>query len=249
MASKANTLERQTAPIDFDGTPIYLIGPMVAMQKVLTAASKLTARPERMCLLIGPPGLGKTLGARWFAAQHEDAVHVQLPPAPILRPGRLLRIVEAALDMAVGGQATLYDATLAIIEELSRRPRLLLFDDAHRLRRYDYVDMLRFIHDEAGARMAFISIPALEHVFRKYREFDTRVQIYHRLKPPTKPEIAGILEDFSEEAVDAIYELTGGRMREVMVLAEHFRMNDVPARQRSAANITKVARTFMLRAS
>lgn len=242
MATKANT-------VDFDGTPIHMIGPMVALQKVLTAATKLTARPQRMCLIIGDPGMGKTLGARYFAAQHEDAVCLQIPPASILRPGRLLRLLEEALGMPVGGQATLYDATLAIIDELQRRPRLLILDDANRIRSYDYVDMLRFIHDEAGARMAFISMTALEHLFRKYPEFSGRVQLFHRLKPPTKAEIAGILDDFSPEAVDAIYDLTAGRMREVMVLAEHFRMARVPGSQRTPGNIRRVARAFTLRAS
>lgn len=239
----------KTDTIDFGDEQIHLIGPMVALQRVLAAARRLTRRPERMALIIGDQGMGKTLGARWFASQHDDAVYIQIPPASVLRPGRLLHLVERALDMPVGGRTTLYDAMLGIIDELRRDPRLLIFDNANRLRRYDYIDMLRYIHDEAAARMAFISIPALEHVFRQHAEFAGRLQIYHQLKPPTKDEVRAILPDFSTEAVDAIYEFSGGRMREVMVLAEHFRMDEVPVKERTPDRVRRVARAFTLRAA
>jgi len=236
-----------TKTITFEGTEIYLIGPMAASLKVLEAARRLTRRPERMSLLIGDQGMGKTLASRYFASQAEDVVYIQIPPAPILRPGRLLQLLEEALEIPVGGAPTLYDRALAIIHELARQPRMLVLDNANRIRRYDYIDMLRYIHDEAGARIAFVSIPALEHVFRQYREFAGRLQIYHQLKPPTREEVASILADFSQEAINAIYEISGGRMREVMVLAEHFRMDQIPTRERTPDRIRRAARVFTLR--
>jgi len=157
--------------IEFEGQPIHLIGPMDGLQKALTAGLHLTRRPERMCLIIGEQGMGKTVGSRLFCAQHPDAVYIQIPPASVMRPGRLLQLLETALDLPIAGAPTLFDRLHGIIAELRQRPRMMVFDNANRIRKYDYIDMLRYVHDEAGARMAFVSIPSLEYVFTSYAEF------------------------------------------------------------------------------
>ena len=235
-------------PIHFDGQDVYLVGPMDALLKTLAAAHQLSPRPERMALIIGEQGMGKTLGSRLFAGQHDDVIYIQIPPASILRPGRLLQLMEHTLDMPAGSGAapTLFDRTLSIISELQRRPRMLIFDNANRIRRYEYIDLLRYIHDESGTRMAFVSIPALEHVFSQYPEFAGRCQFKFRLRPASVDDLVAILTDFEPAAAAKIHEITGGRMREVMVLAEHFRRNRKA--DPTPANIERVARAFTMRA-
>ena len=235
--------------IHFDGIDIHLVGPMDALLKALAAAHQITSRPERMALIVGDQGMGKTLGSRLFASQHDDVVYLQIPPASILRPGRLLQMLEHALDMLAGPGAapTLFDRTHAIIADLQRRSRMILFDNANRIGRYGYVDLLRYIHDEAGTRMAFISIPSLEHFFGQHLEFAGRCGLRYRLQPATRDDIAAILTDFPAEAVAKIHEMSGGRMRQVMVLAEHFRRN--PKAERSPSNVEKIARVFTPRAA
>jgi len=236
--------------IEFDGQTIHLIGPMDALLKTLTAALGMTRRPERMALIIGDQGMGKTVGSRIFCEQHPDeALYIQIPPASVMRPGRLLQLLEQVLDLPVAGAPTLFDRLHGIIAELRRKPRMLVFDNANRIRKYDYIDMLRYIHDEAGARMAFISVPTLEYVFRQHREFAGRLQLYHHLKPATRAEIAAVLPEFPDDMVAAIHDQSGGRMREVMVLAEIFRAGRIPKKDWTPQVVQRVARTFTLRAA
>ena len=234
--------------VEFEGQDIHLIGPMDGIQKALTAALHLTRRPERMCLIVGEQGMGKTVGSRLFCSQHPDAVYIQIPPASVMRPGRLLQLLESALEMPVAGAPTLFDRLHGIIAELRQRPRMVVFDNANRIRKYDYIDMLRYVHDEAGARMAFVSIPSLEYVFTSYAEFASRVQIRHHLRPLTASEVAAILTDFPAEVAQTIYEATGGRTRSVMVLAELMR-SGVDRKQWSPDAVKTVARSFTLRAA
>ena len=236
-----------TKTITFHGEEVHIIGPMDGMLKVLEAALRMTRRPERMCLIVGEQGMGKTLGARLFCEQMhpDDAIYVQIPPASVMRPGRLLQLLEAALDLPIAGPPTLFDRLQAIIASLRSRPRALVFDNANRIRKYDYIDMLRYVHDEAGARMVFVSIPSLEHVFRQHREFAGRLQIYHQVRPATRQDIAAVLSDFPEDMIGAIYDRTGGRMRETMVLAEIFRTG-IERTKWSAAAVNRVAQRFTL---
>ena len=233
--------------IEFEGQDVYIVGPMDGLLKTLSAASRMTRRPERMCLIIGEQGMGKTLGSRLFCSQHPEAVYIQIPPAAVMRPGRLLQLLESALDLPIAGAPTLFDRLHGIIAELRKNARMMVFDNANRIRGYDYIDMLRYIHDEAGARMAFVSIPSLEYVFTSYAEFASRVQIRHRLLPLTAPEVAAILPEFPADISQAIYEATGGRTRSVMVLAEL--MRGVERRQWSSDAVKQVARSFTLRAA
>jgi len=233
--------------VQFEGDDLYLTSPFVAFQEALEACRRLTVRPERMALILGEQGMGKTVGSRWFCSQHADACYIEVPPAPILRTGRLLKLIEAELGMA--GGSTLFDRTLAIADELSRQPRMLVFDIGNRLRRYDYIDVLRYIHDRARARMAFVGTPALERVFREHAEFAGRVQIRHALRPTPLAEAMAIFRDFSDQAAAAIHEITGGRMRQMLVLAHAFRSNKIPLERRTPDAVRRVAQSLTVRAA
>jgi len=236
--------------IEFEGETIHIVGPMDGLLKALAAASRMTRRPERLTLIIGEPGCGKTIGARIYAAAHpDDTVLIEIPPASVMRPGRLLQLMERPLDLPIGGAPTLYDRLLTIIEELRQHPKLLIFDEANRIRQSKYLDMLRFIHDVAGTRMAFISIPSLQYVFELHPEFGTRLQLRYGMKPLTVSEVSAILPDFPAEAAEAIHHHSGGRPRTVMVLAELLRSGEIERRNWTAEVIGRTARRFTVRAA
>ena len=231
--------------IEFGGERIHIIGPMDGLLKALAAASRMTRRPERMTLIVGEPGCGKTVGARIYAAAHpDDTVLIEIPPASVMRPGRLLQLMETALDLPVCGGRTLYDRLLAICEEMRQHSRLLIFDEANRIRQSNYLDLLRFVHDVAGARMAFISLPSLQYVFELHPEFGTRLQLRYQMKALSAPEVAAMLPGFPAETVEAIHAQSGGRPRSVMVLAELLR--EVERKEQTADTVRRIARRFTL---
>lgn len=233
--------------VDFDGTPIHLIGPSAVMMKVLEVARRLTRRPERMALLIGDQGIGKTLLSRYFATQHRDVIYLQIPPAEVLSTSMLLRMIENKLGMAHGDHARKFDRVMALIEELRRQPRMLIFDNANRMAPYKFLDVFRYIHDEAGVRICFISVPALRAAFTRHPEFAGRIGLFHHLKPLNRDEVALLFPRASEEAISAIHQITGGRMREVLGLVNHFQENDVGEAAWTAPQIEKIARAFTIR--
>jgi len=235
--------------IEFEGTRVFVVRPMRQLLGALEAARRLKGTSERMSLIIGQQGLGKTLGARYFATQHDDTAYLQVPPAPMLTPRRLLGLIEGALGMSVGARRTLHDTGLGVIDRLRRYPRLLLFDNANRIRRYDYIDVLRYIHDEAGARMAFISVPQLEHIFRQYPEFSGRCQIIRRMDPPEPAELAQMFPGISPAALDAMYKVTAGGIRELMVLRYYFAEQGIAPRDWTVEDVNDIASRFTLRAA
>jgi DNA transposition AAA+ family ATPase len=133
---------------------------------------------------------------------------------------------------------------LAICEELRQNPRLLIFDEANRIRQSHYLDMLRYVHDVAGARIAFISFPSLQYVFGLHPEFGSRLQLRYQMKPLTATEVAAVLPGFPPEAVEAIHTASGGRPRSVMVISEL--LKNVDRKEWTADTVRRIARRFTM---
>ncbi|MBE9565837.1 MAG: hypothetical protein IMF16_03695, partial [Proteobacteria bacterium] len=144
-----------------------------------------------------------------------------------------------------------YDIAAQIAEESLRRPRILVFDEAQGLAKYDMVDMIRWLHDEGGHTFVMIGTPALEQVFLDHRSFAGRVALRHQLRLPSVTEIAPLFDGFPPEAIEAIHEQARGRMREIIALRE--RLTDLmEQRKLEAAELTPrqvklVGRHFLLR--
>lgn len=231
--------------IEFGGETVHIVGPMDGLLKALGAAARMTHRPERLTLIVGEPGCGKTIGARIYAAAHpEETVLIEIPPASVMRPGRLLQLMETALELPVAGGHSLYDRLLAVCEELRHHPKLMIFDEANRIRQSNYLDMLRYVHDVAGCRMAFISIPSLQYVFELHPEFGSRLQLRYSMKPLTAVEVAAVLPGLPAEVVEQIWQSSGGRPRSVMVIAEL--LKGVERKDQTADTVRRIARRFTM---
>ncbi len=123
---------------------------------------------------------------------------------------------------------------------------LLVFDEADRMRGKDPLDVLRYIHDQASAKIAFISVPALRESFLSRPELKGRVVLSPQLKPLTRGEVRKILPDLADAVADAIYDASGGRIREVLVLSGHTRR--LKDENRTPENVGKISRQYTLSA-
>lgn len=247
MPRKARTTET-IETIRYDGRDVYLVAPMDELLKALGTALSMRRQEQRLYLMVGEQGTGKTLGSKLFCSQHpRETVYLSVPPASVMRAGRLLQVLEQALDLPIRGAPNLFDRLQAIVAHLRVRPRMLVIDEANRIRREEYLDMLRFVHDEAGAQIAFVSLPPLEHTFRRYPELAGRVQLCHRLGLVTAEEARSLLSDLPPETVTEIHEISGGRMREIVVLAGIFREGDLEREHWTAEMVQKLATKFTLR--
>lgn len=233
--------------IALDGQQIYLTKPLDSLLKALEVGRSLTTHSERLCLISGLPGTGKSTGAKIFCAQHEDAIYLNPPPASVLRPGRLLSLLIEVLDVRIGPQSSLHHRLQSIIQSLRQRPRMLVFDEGDRLRSQDNLDLLRYVHDEAGARIAFVSIPRLEGALLRSAAVGTRLGIIYRVEFPSLEEVLEILPDLPGETAKEIFRLADGHMREVMVIARLLRAG-VKKEQWTPNTVRRVARSFTLRA-
>jgi len=233
--------------LEYHGSTVYRIGPMDRLLRTLDLAHKARSG-RRLCLITGEPGSGKSLGVHMWCDSHpNDTVYVDTPTSSLLRTGRLLELLEQALLLPVHGQPTLYARTRTIIDRLVQDPRMIVFDEADRLRRGDHLDLLRYIHDEADARFAFVTIPALRGVFMRRPELARRVSNAMQLDPLTAEQtgmiVAQVLPQQPLAIVEAIHALSRGLMGDLLVLLDHI--------QEYQGNLTadvvrRIARRFTL---
>ncbi len=228
----------------FDGQTIHLIRPTRNILDSLEALHKPSAERERMGLLIGDPGIGKTTAAQIFAAEHRDVCYIDLPPRAAMQAAAApLRLLERALGTTSSSRDTI-GRLEDITEALRQRPRMILLDTAHRLR-YDHIDVFRYCHDRARVPVVFLSVPALVPMFDQHREFGSRLALRLRLKAATREEIIEILSDYPEEVAAEIHQRTGGRIREVLQLDRLVRASNKSADKMTVQRIQEVSRLFM----
>lgn len=203
--------------ISWDGIEIYPIKPWQEYQRLLAALASLRNVRERLALFIGEQGVGKSLGATYFAEQNRPAVYIEALPAAVNTESRLLRQIAGGCGMNDAAPSR-YDLLVRIEEHLRTSGQALIIDNAERLRAYRYLDLVRHIHDHAGAPIAFCGTPSIEAAFSEHRELAGRVVLHRQLRLATAAEIRPALEEFSDELAQRVWEITRGRMREVMGL-------------------------------
>jgi len=200
-----------------DGKTIWMIRPTRNVLQALERMHKPTADAERMCLLIGDPGMGKTCAGTFFAAQHKDVCYIDLPPRAVMQAATSpIGLLEDALGISASTRIV-RERLDRVVDELIARPRMILLDTAHRLK-YDHIDVFRFVHDKAGIPVCILSVPALSPMFDQHREFGSRLALRIKLQPATRDEIVALLDGYPEEVAAEIHRRTGGRIREVLQL-------------------------------
>lgn len=237
--------------ISIDGTEIHAIKPWMEYQRLLAAVADLRNLKEKLALFVGEQGVGKTLGARYFCENNRHAVYVEALPRAVNSESRLLRQIAQGCGINDAAPSR-YDLLLRLEEHLRGSGQVLIIDNADRLGTYRFLDMLRYLHDHAGAPICFVATPALERPFAENRELAGRVVLHRQLRLATAAEIRPVLEGFSDEVAQRVWEITHGRMREVMALRYNLislaKQNEIKPAAITPENAEQIAQSFMLRA-
>lgn len=237
--------------ISFDGIEIYPVKPWQEYQRLLAAVADLRNLRERLAVFVGEQGVGKTLGARYFAERERDAVYIEALPQAVNTEYRLLRLICRACGVNDAAPSR-YDLLLRLEEHLRTSGQVLIIDNADRLRQYRYLDLLRHVHDHSGAPIAFVGTPAMEQPFSEHRELAGRVVLHRQIRLATAAEMKPALDGYSDDLAQRLWEITRGRMREVMTLRFNLEAlaaeNNLKPAQLTPDLADQIAQSFMLRA-
>lgn len=236
-----------------DSQTIFETGPLQEYLAALRFAGRCEGAEQRILLAVGDPGVGKTIGARVFCQESRgDPIYINLPSPQLLRPRDLLSILADRLGCGSDFRSR-YDFARHLCDDSLRSPRLLLLDNAQSLRKYDWLEMLSWIHDEGGHIFILIGTHSLEQVFVEHREFAGRVALRHQVRIPTAEEIAPLFPEFPSEAIEQIREETGGRMRQVISLRrrllELIEDRKLDVSDLAPKQVRMVARHFLVKAA
>jgi DNA transposition AAA+ family ATPase len=114
-------------------------------RRVLEACEYAVAR-RRMVLVVGPPGMGKTVALKEFhrqriAAQDEIIYHYT---SPVIRHHSLAKMIARRLQLGESGSA--FDIVERIVNRLRRHPIPMVFDEANHLN-VACLEILRYVWD------------------------------------------------------------------------------------------------------
>jgi DNA transposition AAA+ family ATPase len=236
-----------------DNQPVYGIGPLEEYLAALHFGATCEGHQQRLVVAVGDAGTGKTIGARIFCMEHKShPVYVRIPPKGFITARALLHLIGEPIGLTTDLR-TRYDVARRLADESLRRPRVFVLDEAQGMCGGDALEIIRWLHDEGGHTFILVGAPALDQPFRDHRQFASRVALRHQLRLPTVEEIAPIFDDFPPEAIQQVYEETGGRMREIMTLRR--RLDDLIEQGKldpadlAAKKVRMVARHFLVRAA
>lgn len=164
-----------------------------AWQEVESALAYAQASGD-LALVVGPPGRGKTWGARRYCRDRAGASYVRMTPAVRSQAGLLGRI--AASVGAAGGGSALATET-AIVAALEGRGALLVVDEAHHLS-IPLLDELRCLRDLSGAGLGLVADEPLLSDLPRCPQVAGRIVMavdLRRWNPADAVEIAGTVLD------------------------------------------------------
>jgi DNA transposition AAA+ family ATPase len=176
-------------------------------------------RERYIGLCYGPPGIGKTLSARYYAqwdllapvlpsqrttvaALCEPAVAecrcLFYTPAVTVTPKQLadeLQGLSWDLKLAVEGALNLAEGAPYgfNVAKAPSRTELLLVDEADRLK-FPTLEQLRDLYDRSTLGLVLIGMPGLEKRLARYAQLYSRVGFVHQFRPLSPEELRFILE-------------------------------------------------------
>ncbi|ACL06458.1 prophage MuSo1, DNA transposition protein, putative [Desulfatibacillum aliphaticivorans] len=156
---------------------------------------------DRMALVYGDPGLGKTETCAWWVNHHgQNAAYV---PTKKLMSGRWL-LEEIVMEL---GEAPAYrtcDLFRQAVEILAGTDRLLILDEADYLTRDKAVlETIRDIHDATRSPILLVGMEKADTKLRRHRHLWRRFSEVERFKPLTMEDIAAVFEQICEYPVDS----------------------------------------------
>jgi DNA transposition AAA+ family ATPase len=178
---------------------------------------------ERMLLVIGEPGLGKTETAIKYLVNNPGSVFIrtcQLMTGPWLCQTILYELGQEPFHRSKKNLELIYEILMA-------KPRVIIFDEIDRfVRKPDILETIRDIHDIAHTPIVFIgeeiADKALAHNRRLYRRFVETIH-FQKLDPDGVRDFISEMSDirYQEDAVQKIASSTGGKISDIMTAIVH----------------------------
>lgn len=209
------------------------------VEKFQGLTKRLEGRNENvpgMGLIFGPPGLGKTKTAMWYAAK-SGAVYIRAKAAMTVR-WLLQEIVEGLDEAPYYRTSNLYAQAR---DRLSEHPRLVIIDEVDHLasdRRV--IETVRDLHDESKSGFLLIGMHESERKLKRFRHLYDRVRAHvMEFRPVAAEDLADVARqlcevELSECAVNHIAAASGGKFREIII---HFYNAEYAARMNGISRI------------
>jgi len=181
---------------------------------------------ERMALVFGDPGLGKTESALQYAATN-GSLYIRMKKLMTAR-WFLGELVEDLGGGTYWRTRDLFDATVKILS--AQKKRTLILDEVDYFTADSKItETLRDIHDITGTPMVFIGMQQADKRLKRYPHLYDRFVEVVKFEPLDREDVekmTGELSDvpFSEDAVDKVTADSGGKIRKIIALihrAEH----------------------------
>ncbi|MBI4895120.1 MAG: AAA family ATPase [Candidatus Aenigmarchaeota archaeon] len=214
-------------PFTFEIIPSMLVGYKKELEKVRTAIQS----KQKIVLLLGPTGSGKTTFLKWLSANmpEYDFLFLGKPPE---RPEELVYLLNNKYKPYFWSKLTSLYQIPSFLEK--RRPLIIICDEAHESS-IKTLEWLRVLSDQTpNLYIIFSALPIFEnHLRSKLESLRKRIASKTELLSISKEEMIDLvrkrisyvggtdLQPFSQESIDYIYQQSGGFPREILRIADN----------------------------
>ena len=174
---------------------------------------------ERMVLIYGDPGLGKTETAIQYASSN-GAIFLRM--RKLMNARWLLRdLVRELGDYPVRYTEGLFNQVIDLFE---RKKKTLILDEVDYFTSDSKVtETLRDIHDITGTPMIFVGMNQADKRLKRYPHLYDRFVEIVKFQPLDREDVGLMVRElsninFSEDAIDKVVELSEGKIRRVLGL-------------------------------
>lgn len=185
------------------------------VKNFITLTNNLLNRSEGvsgMALVYGEPGVGKSRTARWWVANNDNAVHIQVTQT--MTPRWLL--VEIVKELGEYPATRSSDLFNQIVKSLTLDPKILMIDEVdYLIDKCGFIEVLRDIYDRTKTPIIMIGMGAANKKLERYPHLKDRLLEFLRFKPFKLEEIDLFIKELSEvkfsaEAIEFLYKMKVG---------------------------------------
>lgn len=220
----------------------------VGYSEELNALVRSVENSEKITLLIGPTGAGKTTMLKKLAETKPGNCVVLYVTKPPQNPDDFVQLFRSVIKPSFfdrlfsRNKITLYNLPNYANKKLKDNKMLLLLDECHEAP-IDVMEWLRTISDQVNnLSVVMAGLPTLETALEQNLEtLLNRVTVHVELTSLSREEVEELIRKriefaggngtgpFSREAIDVIYERTGGFPRNVLKMCDDLIAENAPA--------------------